>query len=184
MPRHKTISDEQLLDILIELVVETGPDGLTFARSAKACGLSPAALVQRYGDREALVEAILMRAWEKLEAETAAADAEAAPTPEGAVNLLMRLMPPETAERDATDGLLLLREDIRNPKLRARGAAWIGSLANALGGRLSDNPEEATRRGWEMVALWQGAHTVWAFARQEPAGTAIKRMLDAWLERR
>ncbi|MFS8047763.1 TetR/AcrR family transcriptional regulator [Rhizobium sp. BR 314] len=183
MPRHKTISDERLLDILVELIVETGPDGLTFARSAKACGLSPAALVQRYGDRETLVEAILMQAWEKLQAETAAADAEAAPTPEGAVNLLMRLMPPETAEHDATDGLLLLREDIRNPKLRARGAAWLSNLANALGRRLSDNPKEANRLGWEMVALWQGAHTVWAFTRQETAAIAIRRMLNAWLAR-
>ncbi|ENN88537.1 hypothetical protein RHSP_65337 [Rhizobium freirei PRF 81] len=182
MPRRKTISDEHVLDILLELIVETGPDGLTFARAAKACGLSPAALVQRYGDRERLVETVLLHAWEKLDAETAAADAEEALTPEGAVNLLMRLMSPETAERDATNGLLLLREDIRNPKLRARGAAWVRSLADALGRRLSQHPAEARRLGWQMAAVWQGAHTLWAFTRDEPAGIAIRRMLDEWLE--
>ena len=182
MPRHKTISDEQVLDILCELILQTGPDGLTFAKSAKACGLSPASLVQRYGNREALVESVLLRAWDKLDAETAAADAEEKVTPEGAVDLLMRLMPEETAERDATHGLLLLREDIRNPKLRARGAAWGQNLANALGRRLSQDAGEADRLGWQMAALWQGSRTWWAFTRKEPAEIAIRLMLNEWLK--
>ena len=71
--------------------MECGPDGLTFARAAKACGLSPATLVQRYGTRETLVQAVLLRAWDRLDAETGAADAEEAQTPVGAINLLMRL---------------------------------------------------------------------------------------------
>lgn len=182
MPRHKTISDEQVLDRLFDLIVQTGPDCLTFAKSAAACGLSPASLVQRYGNRDALVESILLRAWDKLDANTAAADAEEAMTPEGAVNLLMRLMPEESAERDANNGLLLLREDIRNPKLRARGASWGHVLAVALGRRLSYDVELGRRLGWQMAALWQGAHTWWAFTRHEPAGSAIRQMLLEWLK--
>ena len=182
MARHKTISDEQVLDRLFDLIVETGPDGLTFAKSAAACGLSPASLVQRYGSRERLVEAILLRAWDRLDAETASADAEEAMTPDGAVNFLMRLMPAESAERDATDGLLLLREDIRNPKLRARGAAWGHAVAEALGRRLSEDREKGRRLGWQMAAVWQGTQTWWAFTRTEPAEHAIRRMLTEWLE--
>ncbi|WP_416798967.1 TetR family transcriptional regulator [Ciceribacter azotifigens] len=183
MARHKSIPDEHVLDRLFEVIAETGPDGLTFAKSAAACGLSPASLVQRYGNRERLVEAILLRAWDRLDAETAAADAEEAVTPQGAVDFLMRLMPPESAERDATDGLLLLREDIRNPKLRARGAAWGHAVAEALGRRLSEDREKGRRLGWQMAAVWQGAHTWWAFTRTEPAEHAIRRMLTEWLER-
>lgn len=183
MPRHKMTSDEQVLDILLELILETGPQGLTFARGAEACGLSPATLVQRYGNREALVEAILLRAWDQLQAETEAADAVEAVTPEGAIDLLMRLMPAETAERNATDGLLLLREDIRNPVLRARGAAWGRTLAVALGRRLSKDQKEAEELGWQMASLWQGAHTWWAFTRGEPADQAIRRRLGEWMNR-
>ena len=106
---------------------------------------------------------------------------EEAPTPEGAIDLLMRLMPPDIAARDATDRLLLLREDIRNPALWARGAAWGHRLAGALGRRLSDDPEEGRRLGWQMASLWQGAHTRWAFTRQEPADKAIRRVLEDWL---
>ena len=181
MARPKTIPDEQVLDTLFEALMESGPDGLTFARAAAACGLSPATLVQRYGAREALVQAILLRAWDRLDAETEAADAEEERTPEGAINLLLRLMPPETAERDASNGLLLLREDIRNPVLRRRGAAWGHRLAEALGRRLSKDPAQGIRLGWHMASLWQGAHTWWAFTREEPPERAIRRVLEEWL---
>lgn len=181
MARRKSISDEQVLDDLLALAAETGPDGLTFARAGEACGLSPATLVQRYGNREALVEAVLLRAWDRLDALTADADAAVPLTPAGAVELLMRLTPEEQAEAHMTDGLLLLREDIRNPKLRARGAAWGRTLAHALGRRLSEDPELAERRGWQMASLWQGAHVWWAFCREAPAADAIRLMLEDWL---
>ncbi|WP_028034150.1 TetR/AcrR family transcriptional regulator [Chelativorans sp. J32] len=182
MARHKTVPDEQVLDTIFETIMETGPGGLTFARAAKACGLSPATLVQRHGNREALVQAALLRAWDRLDAETEAADAEEAETPGGAIDLLMRLMPPETAERNATDGLLLLREDIRDPVLRARGAAWAHRLAGALGRRLSKDRAEAEKLGWQMASLWQGAHTWWAFTRKESADRAIRRALEEWVD--
>jgi AcrR family transcriptional regulator len=181
MGRRKIISDEALLDRLLGPLAETGPDGFTFAKAAEACGLSPATLVLRHGDRAALVQAILLRAWDRLDAETEAADAEEPLTPEGAIDLLMRLMPGDRAESDATDGLLLLREDIRNPVLRARGAQWGERLAAALGRRLSDDPKLARRLGWQMASLWQGAHTWWAFRRAEPAEAAIRSMLRDWM---
>ncbi|MFK3690062.1 TetR/AcrR family transcriptional regulator [Agrobacterium tumefaciens] len=182
MPRHKSISDQQALDALLSLTLQTGPDALTFAAAAKACGLSAATLVQRYGKREDLVETVLMHAWDRLQAETEAADREEPLTPEGAISLLMRLMPPEAAERNASDGLLLLREDIRNPKLRARGAIWGQTLANALGRRFDSDKETAKRLGWQMAAVWQGAHTWWAFNRNGDAGSAVKRALQEWVE--
>ncbi|WP_414471370.1 TetR/AcrR family transcriptional regulator [Microvirga sp. M2] len=181
MARPRTIPDEQVLDALLEALMDNGPDGLTFTRAAAACGLSPATLVQRYGAREALVQAILLRAWDRLDAETEAADEEEAPTPEGAIDLLLRLMPIETAERDATNGLLLLREDMRNPILRSRGAAWGHRLADALGRRLSKDQAQSKRLGWQMASLWQGAHTWWAFTREEPPERAIRRALEEWI---
>lgn len=184
MARSKTIPDEQVLDTLLENLMDRGPAGLTFGRAGKACGLSPSTLVQRYGNREALLRAALLRAWDRLDAETEAADAGEAETPDGAVELLMRLLSPEAAERNATDGLLLLREDFRDPVLRARGAAWGHRLAEALGRRLSDDPHEARRIGWQMACLWQGAQTWWAFTRDGPAETFIRQLLVDWVRAR
>lgn len=139
MPRHKLISDDQALDALLPLMLQTGPDGLTFAAAAKACGLSAATLVQRYGKREDLVEVVLLRAWDGLQALTEAADAKEPVTPQGAISLLMGLTSTESAEQNASDGLLLLREDTRNPVLRERGALWGQTLAHALGRRVTEN---------------------------------------------
>lgn len=183
MPRQKTIPDEQVLHTLFELMLQTGPDGLSFARAAQASGLSAATLVQRYGNRERLVEAILLQAWDQLCAKTGAADNEEELSPSGAVKLLLRLMPAETAERNASEGLLLLREDIQNPKLRARGAAWGRMLATALGRRLTDDRQQADCLGWEMAAVWQGAHIWWAFDQSIPADRAISQALEAWMQR-
>lgn len=183
MARHKTIPDIDALDALYRALNDTGPAGFTFAKAAKASGLSPATLVQRYGDREAMLQATLLRAWDRLDATTEAADAEEPQTAEGAICLLLRLMPPESAERDATDGLLLLREDIRNPVLRARGASWGRRLSEALGRRLSPDRERGLQLGWQIAAVWQGALIWWAFTRDEPAGRAIRKMLEDWLRR-
>ncbi|MEM0455121.1 MAG: hypothetical protein QXM81_04730, partial [Nitrososphaerota archaeon] len=150
-PEVPLITGQRVLDTLFPALLSTGPAGLTFAAAAKASGLSAATLVQRFGDRGALLQAILLRAWDRLDAETEAADAQMAVTPQGAVDLLMRLTPTDTAARTLTDGLLLLREDIRHPVLRARGKAWGKRLAVALGRRLSDNPETAQRLGWQMA---------------------------------
>lgn len=104
MPRHKSISDYQVLDVLLPLMLQTGPDGLTFAAAAKACGLSAATLVQRYGKREDLVETVLLRAWDKLQAETETADEEEPLTPQGAISLLMRLIPPKPQNKMPVTG--------------------------------------------------------------------------------
>src|SRR5690606_3073560 len=137
---------------------------------------------QRYGNREAMLEAVLLRAWDRLDAATRAADEDAAPGPQGAVDLLMALMPSDAAEYNATDGLLLLREDIRNPVLRARGAAWGVDLAHALGRRLSGDAEKAERLGWQMANIWQGALIRGAFRRSEQPETTVRRALEEWLE--
>lgn len=179
MPRAKTISDETVLDAVLALVTAAGPAALTFARAGHAAGLSPATLVQRYGNREALLQATLLHAWDRLDAETAAADAEEPVTPEGAIRVLLRLMPPEAAEKNATDGLLLLREDICDPVLRARGAAWGRHLALALGRRLDDGAD-AERLGGQMANMWLGAQIWWAFNRIDTPGAAIRRALEDW----
>ena len=180
MARGKSISDTDLLDRLVDAIGRIGPADLTFAEAARAAGLSPATLVQRFGARDAMVEATLLRAWDLLDARTQAADDEASPDPAGAIALLLALMPGAAAEHGVTDGLLLLREDFRNPRLRARGAAWGARLAEALGRRLSDNAADSDRLGRQMANVWQGAIIWWAFEQRADPETAIRVALEDW----
>lgn len=180
MGRGKRISDAQLLERLLLAVMEHGPSELSFAKAAEVAGLAAPTLVQRFGTRARMVEAVLLRAWDQLDKATAAADAEAAFDPTGAIELLLRLTNPGAAEYDFTDGLLLLREDIRNPVLRARGAEWGARLANALGSRLCDDADRANKLGWQMASLWQGTLIWWAFRRDAALKATVREALEGW----
>jgi AcrR family transcriptional regulator len=160
--------------------MQYGPAGLTFGKAAEAVGLAAATLVQRFGTRAGMVEAILLRAWDRLDEQTAIADAGASPDCAGAIELLLRLTNPDVAEDNFTNGLLLLREDIRNPVLRARGAEWGARLARALGRRLCDDAGRATQLGWQMASLWQGTLVWWAFRRDAEPDVKVREALEDW----
>jgi AcrR family transcriptional regulator len=180
MGRGKTISDGAVLERLLAAIGQIGPGDLTFSRASRAVGLSAPTLVQRFGTRDAMIEAVLLHAWDRLDAATATADFEAALDPQGAIALLMRLMPGNSVDQDMTDGLLLLREDLRNPALRQRGSQWGARLARALGRRLTNDPEQADTLGWQMASMWQGSLIWWAFRRETDARTAVEAALTDW----
>lgn len=165
MPRPKSMPEEAVLDAALRVMNRLGPAGLTFAALAAEAGLSPAALVQRHGSREGLVRAALLRAWDLLDAATAAADTAAGPGAEGAMAVLIALTGED--HDPLGQGLLLLTEDMRDPVLRARGTAWGRALALALGRRLAGKDEAETElRGRLMASQWQGALLWWGFCRQ------------------
>jgi AcrR family transcriptional regulator len=180
MARSKSIPDCVVLDRLLGALETATPDGLTFSRAAQAAGLSGATLVQRFGTRERMIEAVLLHAWDRLDAVTTQADAETPISPAGAISMLLRLMPGDATEHSLTDGLLLLREDLRNPTLRARGHAWGTCLAQALGRRLTSKPALAEQMGWQMASLWQGALIWWAFKRDGDPAAEIETALEDW----
>ncbi|MDQ3178641.1 MAG: TetR/AcrR family transcriptional regulator, partial [Actinomycetota bacterium] len=78
---------------------------------------------------------------------------------------------------------MLLREDMRDPVLRARGDAWIGTLAGAVEQRLADAPGGADGFGELVVAYWQGTLIVWGFTRPGPLPAVVRRSLDELLAR-
>jgi AcrR family transcriptional regulator len=178
MPRPRTISDEALLDGALAVLRRAGPEGMTFAAVAAETGLSAATLVQRFGGKAALVQAALLRAWDLLDARTAEADAVAPPTPTGAVALLVALS--GDYGDDYAEGLLVLREDLRDPALRRRGAAWGRVLAEALGRRLADSAGPRPDLGRLMAAQWQGSVLWWGFERGRSLPEAVAAELEAF----
>ena len=61
MARRKTISDEAVLDAAATVMFAKGPTGFTLADVARAAGIAPATLVQRFGDKHGLVVAAIAR---------------------------------------------------------------------------------------------------------------------------
>jgi AcrR family transcriptional regulator len=179
MPRTRSIPDEALLDAALGVMRDTGPEGVTFAAVAARTGLSAPTLVQRFGSKDALMRAALLRAWDLLDERTLACAESAPRTPEGAVGILVALSRDYGEGDDYAEGLLVLREDLRDPELRRRGELWGEALAQALGERLGAQAP-CPDLGRLMAAQWQGAVLWWGFSRRGSLADAVARDLRAW----
>jgi AcrR family transcriptional regulator len=163
MPRPKTLPDREVLKAAYMLVHQHGPDALTFATLARACGLSASTLVQRFKSKAELIRSTLSYAWDGLDEKTAAFSAKVPKTPAGAIQLLT-LLSKDYGEIEAyADALLILREDLRDPALRARGAKWKAVLTRALEACFAAEPQTPPGIGLLMAAQWQGSVLWWSF---------------------
>ena len=88
--------------------------------------------MQRFKSKADLVRSTLSYAWDGLDEKTAALSAKVPKTPDGAVQLLTMLSKDYGEIEAYADALLILREDLRDPALRARGAKWKAVLTRAL----------------------------------------------------
>jgi len=179
MPRPKTLSDADVLAAATRLLHEGGPEALTFASLARDSGLSASTLVQRFKSKPRLVQAALLHAWDRLDAKTAALAAEAPKSPTGALQILVALSRDYGGIESYAEGLLILREDLRDPVLRARGAVWKRELSRALDACFAEVPGAPPGTGMIMATQWQGSLLWWSF---DPQG-AVEDFVEESLKR-
>jgi AcrR family transcriptional regulator len=182
MPRTKTLSDKDVLAAAHRLMHEAGPEALTFDALAKACGLSPATLVQRFKTKAGLKRATLMQAWDHLDEKTASLADSLPKTPAGAVEMLVTLSGSYGGIEAYAEGLMVLREDFRDPALRARGAAWKEALSAALTARFAGIPGAPRDIGLLLATQWQGSLLWWGFDPREAIGAYVGKALERFVE--
>jgi AcrR family transcriptional regulator len=163
MPRPKTLPDKDVMEAAYRLMHRQGPEALTFSSLAQACGLSASTLVQRFKSKADLVHSTLSYAWDKLDDKTAIFSTKVPRTPEGAIQLLTLLSRDYGGIEAYADALLILREDLRDPALRARGAKWKAALSRALEDCFAGIPRAPKDIGFLMAAQWQGSLLWWSF---------------------
>lgn len=174
MPRPKKLSDLEVLDAALQIVYAQGPDALTFAALSEACGLSSATLVQRFETKPNLVRQTVLHAWDQLDARTEKLVASTPRTPAGAIDLLVGLSGNYGSIEEYAEGLLLLREDLRDPVLRDRGARWKSQLCPVLEECFAAIPGLPEGIGLLMAAQWQGALLWWAFEPKVPVEVFVR----------
>jgi hypothetical protein len=135
--------------------------------------------VQRFGSKAGLKRRALLLAWDLLEARTAALAERARRGPQGAVEILVGLSGDYGGIEAFAEGLLLLREDLRDPALRARGAAWQTALCRALDDRFRGVSRAPQGIGLLLAAQWQGALLWWSFDPRQ----GLQRYVEDSLER-
>jgi AcrR family transcriptional regulator len=181
MPRPKTLPDSAVLKAAYALVHRHGPDALTFSTLAQACGLSASTLVQRFKSKADLIRSTLSYAWDGLDEKTATFSAKVPQTPDGAIQLLT-LLSKDYGEIEAyADALLILREDLRDPALRARGAKWKAVLTRALEDCFAAVPHAPQGIGLLMAAQWQGSVLWWSFDPKGKVEIYVEENLESFV---
>lgn len=178
MPRPKTLPDQDVLDTALAIMRRQGPEALTFAALSAACGLSASTLVQRFESKARLIQAALSQAWDRLDRLTLELAESTPNTPEGAVALLVGLSGDYGGIETYADDLMILREDLRDPVLRARGAHWRGVLSQAIEARFAGVPAAPAGIGLMMASQWQGALLWWSFDPRVPVQDYVRESLD------
>jgi AcrR family transcriptional regulator len=178
MPRHKSISDEEILDRALPLMARMGPAGFTLADVAKAVGVSPATLFQRFGDKQTLIE----RAF-------AQDNARFLPwletLPKGAgADVVIGIYADATKlfgdNPSMADHLLWLREDIRDPALNRLARERFKLFRAEIVKRLPPMPIAKDKAASLLDAQYHGAVMQWAL---EPKGRLydfVRRSLRDW----
>jgi AcrR family transcriptional regulator len=179
MPRPKTLPDEDVLEAALRLMHERGPEALTFAAVARACGLSSSTLVQRFKSMAGLKQSTLLHAWDRLDEKTATFAAMVPKTADGAIELLVALSRDYGGIEAYAEGLLLLREDLRDPALRSRGAIWKAALCQTLDACFAEVRHAPQGIGLLMASQWQGSLLWWSF---DPQG-AVEDFVEDGLRR-
>ena len=156
MPRARTVPDGDIFAVVRNLMADGGERAATFSAVAAATGLSGASLVQRYVNRNGMVQAALADGWAILDGAAREADANIGPGPAGAATLLKRL----GAEACGVD-IALLAGRIGDPDLAAKAADWQCRIETALARRLGTDRAPDLDGARILFAAWQG-RLLWA----------------------
>lgn len=180
MSRTKKISDDAALDGALKVMFRSGPADFTLAAVAAEIGLSPATLLQRFGDKHTLI----VRAIGRDNGEFARLIAEAPQLTgrEAVLDLFWLLTPDIDDPAVLADQLLWLREDFRNPSLRNLAQARLKMLRAAIAARLPPLPIEAETAARLLEAQWQGAMTQWGVFHEGHLADYVARCLNDWFD--
>ncbi len=163
MPRPKLVSDTEVLDATLGVMLQLGPDRFTLTDVANKVGLSRAALIQRFGDKAALQRQTMQRQTDEVYEYFAQA-----PQTTGLRALWAML-------RDLIDGmgagegfsgyLLLAWGDVNDPHLNRLARERNALVRHSIVSRLPPGPEAETNAGL-IHAVIQGASMLWMIDQQ------------------
>ena len=189
MARPRKVSDDEVYAAAMRVMSEVGPAELTLAQIAREAGVTPGALVQRFGSKRRLLVAMSgllssdmsqffqqMRERHEAPLEIVRAYAEC-----------MAAMAPSSAA--LLRNFAYLQSDLADPDIRKHLVAQSHQVRRELGTLL----EEAASRGElsndtdipalvrNIEALISGALLTWAFHEQGSAAAWLRKHVDALL---
>jgi AcrR family transcriptional regulator len=170
MPRPRRVEDVAVLDATAELMVRDGLSGVTFGRVGGEVGLSPAAVVQRFGSKRALLLAVAER-WAEMELPPGS-------VPDALVALASSVATPEAM----ANGLAALQLDLSDPEFHALTRRGFVRMREQIAERLAADGRPADLAQAVQTA-YNGALITWAIYREGSLERWLRAQLDAVLPR-
>lgn len=170
MPRPKLKSDDEVLAAATDVLKRCGPISFTLSEVAKEVGLSRAALIQRFTNRDTLLVRMMERGVAQVRVHLDAMPAD--PGPEGLWDFLQVLVRSMSTRYDFSVNFLISWYELQVPELRKlaieRNRAVVGAIRERL--------PSGARAGAELLlhSVIAGATTQWA---AEPHGELADHVL-------
>ena len=187
-PRPRTTSDEEIFAALAAAIAERGPAGVTLTAVGEGCGLSAAALVQRFGSKRGL-----LLAFAELEAGGVAARFAAArkaePSPLLAmVEVLAQAVRPAPTPAALSNRLALLQRELADDDFHALALAEAREVASGIRGLIEEAIAAGELVGGDPAGLARtvqtacaGALLTWSLYRQGSAEDWLRDEIEAVL---
>jgi AcrR family transcriptional regulator len=190
MARPRTVSDDDIIAATVAAIERHGPARMTLADVAAEAGLSPAALVQRFGSKRALLVAVGRSSTEHVE--RAVADALDRPGPylPRLLDLLAGFVRGIETPDVLANHVSFLQLDLEDPELREQAQAHARALQRGIGDLLAaaqSNRElrrdtDARRLAAALHTTYSGALVSWALVGRGRLPAGVKREVSFVLE--
>lgn len=180
MPRPKRVTDTAVMDAAVAVLASQGMADFTLTDVAQRVGLSRAALIQRFGDRDAILRRM---AQHEVEATRAYLDSLPLETgPQGLWRFLQEIVGSMGSGEGFQVRVAIAALEARDPDLRRLADERYGLVRDALAARLPDHPERhAIAR--HLHAVIAGATMQWV-ASEHPDLSAYVLEQVGWTLRR
>jgi AcrR family transcriptional regulator len=188
--RPRTVSDDEIVAATFTAIEQHGAARLTLADVGAVAGVSPAALVQRFGSKHGLLVAAARRAGEDVDAEFDDALARRGPALTTLVEMFAGFFPKTVTPEVLANHLSFLQLDLVDPDLRVHARAHALAVQRGIR-RLLDAAVERKelRRGAPTKRLaaafqstYNGTLITWALTGRGALEASLRRELRFVLE--
>lgn len=180
MPRPKLHSDATILAAAQRVLLTKGPSQFTLTDVANAVGISRAALIQRFKDRDTLHLKVMERSTQEVRDYFAAASPEPGLAP---LWIMLRDLIDGLGTGDGFSSYLLLEwSDVTDPALNALARERNALVLSAIAARLPDAPHDRTTAASLIQSVIQGASMQWLIDQSGALNTFVTTQTRRILE--
>ncbi len=188
-PRPRETSDAEILAATARVMQRLGPAELTLADVAKAAGVVPATLIQRFGTKRSLLLAACKTGAADVAAQFAAARAKYRSPLKALVELYVACSGFASTPESMANGLAYLQNDLTDPEFRTVTLAQFKALRAETRKLLDEAVAARELRKCDTAELARliqqvngGSMLDWAVFRQGTLASWLRRDLEALLQ--